>query len=594
MTDTTDTLDPFAHLHDEDYLTRYSTLPLGSEKLLSQNGRCCQSLDGPWHFTLDLFDEGLRQKWFSDTPTPADQWSKPRDYDAGQGQTLAIPCCWTTQRKEWTYFEGGAWYTRILHHVPNALLPRTVLRIGAANYLARIFLNGVFLGQHSGGSTPFCVELSAHLKSGENRLQVQVDNRRSRDRVPMQHFDWFNHGGIYRETMLLHMPAIFIQDAMVQLLPGSNFSRLTVEVKLSDPVDALVKLSIPELGVRHQIAVTQGSAKIELDASPELWSPSNPRLYDVRFEFGADTLTDRVGFREVRAQGQQILLNGSALYLKGICVHEDDLLLGKVSTEADVRQRFADAKALGCNFLRLSHYPHHEHVAKIADELGFLLWEEIPVYWAIHFDNPATLVDACNQLRELVLRDRNRASVIMWGVGNENEDSDARLSFMRTLAETARTTDPTRLVAAACLINRQKFCIEDRLTDHIDVIGINEYFGWYEPDFSGLQRLLASSAPDKPVIISETGADALAGHHGRADEFYTEECQARVYEQQIAILAKAPYICGLTPWLLYDFRSERRQTVFNAGFNRKGLIAEDKRTRKAAFGVLATYYNRAD
>jgi beta-glucuronidase len=161
---------------------------------------------------------------------------------------------------------------------------------------------------------------------------------------------------------------------------------------------------------------------------------------------------------------------------------------------------------------------------------------------------------------------------------------------MRELVRAARAADPTRLVSAACLINRQAFRIEDRLAKHLDVIGLNEYFGWYEPGFEGLRTLLANSSPDRPVLISETGADALAGHHGREDELFTEECQARMYRGQIAIADTADYICGMTPWLLYDFRSERRQTVFNRGFNRKGLIAEDKTTRKLAFEVLAQAY----
>ena len=590
MTSSEPSADPFAHLHDEDYAAATNQPRITADTLTPIAGRPHQALDGPWFFTLDLFDEGLRQKWYGDTPLPAAAWTKPRDYDAGQGATLDTPGCWTAARAEWRYFEGAAWYTRVLQHVQDAQRPRTLLRIGAANYQARLFLNGHFIGTHLGGSTPFCVELTAHLQAGGNRLQIQVDNRRARERVPMQHVDWFNHGGIYREVALLALPTVFIRDASVQLKADCSFSRLAVDVALSDPVDAMVHLAIPELGISHGIPVQAGFGRCELAATPQLWSPASPRLYDVIFRLGGDTVTERIGFREVRASGQRILLNGQPLYLKGICVHEDDLLLGKVSTEQDVRRRFADALALGCNFLRLSHYPHHEHVARIADELGFLLWEEIPVYWAIAFANPATLADASNQLRELVLRDRNRASVILWGVGNENEDSDARLAFMRQLADVARHSDPTRLIGAACLINRQKFCIEDRLIKHIDVVGINEYFGWYEPDFSGLQRLLASSAPDKPVIISETGADAKAGHHGASNEFFTEECQAHIYEQQIAHLAAAPYVCGMTPWLLYDFRSERRQTVFNQGFNRKGLIAEDKTTRKLAFGVLSRYY----
>jgi beta-glucuronidase len=158
------------------------------------------------------------------------------------------------------------------------------------------------------------------------------------------------------------------------------------------------------------------------------------------------------------------------------------------------------------------------------------------------------------------------------------------------LARTARAADPARLVGAACLINREQFRIEDRLTEHLDVIGVNEYFGWYEPDFAGLERLLQGSRPDKPVIISETGADALSGHRGAESELFTEDCQAHIYRRQIELLREAPYVCGMTPWLLYDFRSERRHTVFNRGYNRKGLIAEDKTTRKLAFQVLADHY----
>jgi beta-glucuronidase len=309
-------------------------------------------------------------------------------------------------------------------------------------------------------------------------------------------------------------------------------------------------------------------------------------------QFGADHVVDRVGFRDIRVQGHDILLNGVPIFLRGVCVHEDDEILGKVTNDADIRRRFTHAKELGCNFLRLAHYPHHERVAEIADEVGLLLWAEIPVYWAIDFANPDTYADAENQLLELITRDRNRASVIIWCVGNENADTNARASFMSRLAEAARRADPTRLVSAACLINRSTFTIEDRLASHLDVIGLNEYFGWYEPDFSGLERLLANSHPDRPVVISEVGADALAGHRGGLRELFTEDCQAEIYRRQFDIIAKANWLRGFCPWLLYDFRSARRQTRFQRGFNRKGLIAEDKATKKLAFGVIAERYAR--
>jgi beta-glucuronidase len=216
----------------------------------------------------------------------------------------------------------------------------------------------------------------------------------------------------------------------------------------------------------------------------------------------------------------------------------------------------------------------------------------VPVYWAIAFDHPDTYADAENQLLELIARDINRASIIAWGVGNENADTEARYLFMSRLAAAARAADPSRLIAAACLINRKLFTIEDRLAEHLDLIGINEYFGWYERGFEGLERLLANSRPGKPVVISEVGADALAGHHGPETELFTEEGQAEIFRRQLEIVQTAPYVQGFCPWLLYDYRTERRQTRFQRGWNRKGLIAADKTTRKLAFDVLAEAYGR--
>jgi len=253
--------------------------------------------------------------------------------------------------------------------------------------------------------------------------------------------------------------------------------------------------------------------------------------------------------------------------LRGISVHEDDITLGKATSEEDIRRRFLDAKELGCNYVRLAHYPHSERAAQIADEMGILLWEELPVYWTIAFSNPQTQQDANNQLTELIKRDRNRASVVFWSVGNENADTDDRLSFMVELSNTARKLDPSRLVAAACIMN------QDRLAEHLDVIGLNEYYGWYIKDFDELGTLLADWNPGKPVIISETGAGALAGNHGAKTQLFTEEYMAEVYRKQIGVIKTVDYIRGISPWILYDFRAGRRANRYQRGFNRKGLIA---------------------
>ncbi len=579
------TEDPFAHLHIEDYEHAYREPRATWRAALHMQGRPVISLDGPWHVTPDLFDEGLRQRWYADDDTPISQWAKPRDAEPFDAETIDLPACWTMTRPEWRYFESGMWFARRFDWDGGA--PRLVLRLGAAAYAARVFLNGHFIGSHRGASTPAFFELAPYLVEGPNALLIHVDNQRRPERVPMHHFDWFNHGGLYREIALIPLPAVYIRSLHVDLAQDG----INVELGLSDPVDGRARIDVHGLGA-VEFEVTQGSGKAHLRCTPKLWSPTEPHLYDVVVTCNADRITDRIGLRRIETSGEAILLNGCPLYLRGICVHEEDMTRGRVTTDADIRQMLGDAKSLGCNMLRLAHYPHHERVAEMADELGLMLWEEIPVYWAIAFDNPDTFADAENQLLELITRDRNRASVILWGIGNENADTDARYAFMSRLAHAARAADPTRLIAAACLINREHFRIEDRLIADIDVVGLNEYFGWYEPDMSGLVRLLDNSRPGKPVVVSETGADAVPGHHGSDRQLFTEECQAAIYRQQIAIVSNAPYVCGFIPWLLYDYRTERRQTRYQRGISRKGLIAEDKRTRKQAFGVLAAWYKK--
>lgn len=571
-------------LHDEDYDRPFNTQSLNAETLIFTGGRSGRSLGGDWNFCVDLLDTGLRQKWFAMTPADPGDRIEPWDYDPHAGETVPVPSCWQMLKEKWYFFEGSAWYSRPVTLDPLSEGRRRFLRIGAAQYDCKVFVNGRFLGNHYGGSTPFCLELTEDLVSGENWLMLCVNNSRTRDRVPMRNTDWFNYGGIYREVTLYETPATVIRDLFVRLDGGT----IRISVQADGPADT-ARFEIPELGVATDIPLTEGRGEARIEASPELWSPESPRLYDVTCTAGADRVQDRVGFRSIARRGTEIVLNGRPLFLRGISVHEDDAADGKLTSEADIRRRFAHAKELGCNFLRLAHYPHHERAAEIADEMGFLLWEEIPVYWAVDFENPATLRDATNQLTELIRRDRNRASVAIWSIGNENPDTDARLAFMRSLAETCRAEDPTRLVAAACLVNHRKLKIEDRLADHIDVIGINEYYGWYDENFDELGVIGENSAPDRPVVISETGAD---GDHEAGPEtgLFSLAYQTEVYRKQIATLRALDYVKGMSPWILYDFRVERRQNVFQRGWNRKGLIAADKQTKKPAFDILAAYY----
>jgi len=581
-------------LHDEDYDVPFNTQSLNHEGLIFMGGRTSESLDGDWTFCVDLLDTGLRQKWFSMVPELPENRTEPWDYDPFMGETVPVPSNWAMLKEKWYFFEGSAWYTRALDIAEISDAKRQFLRFGAAGYDCKVFLNGEFLGNHYGASTPFCVELTGKLRPGRNWIMACVNNTRTRDRVPMRNTDWFNYGGLYREVSYFETPKTLIKNFFLFLVPDGSFSRICAEVEISGAQSGDAVLTIPELDIEEKVSLRDGKGSVILSARPQLWSPDNPVLYDVGLALDEDRVSDRVGFRQIERRGTDIVLNGEPLFLRGISVHEDDANTGKVTSETDLRRRFAHAKELGCNYLRLAHYPHHEKAAALADELGFLLWEEIPVYWAIDFANPATYRDAENQLAELIKRDRNRASVIIWSVGNENPDTDARLDFMKRLAETARRLDPTRLTSAACLVNHANNRIEDRLSEHIDVIGLNEYYGWYETDFDDLAAIGRNSDPDRPVVISETGADGVVGEKGPDKGLFSEDYQAEVYRRQIAALRELAYVKGMSPWILYDFRVERRQNIFQNGYNHKGLIAADKKTKKKAFYILAEFYREIE
>ncbi|MDR1251359.1 MAG: hypothetical protein LBK62_04240 [Treponema sp.] len=583
-----------ADIHNAAYEADYREPCLESGGLINTVGRNSESLNGKWNFAADWYDTCRRAAWFRDITANAAGIPQPVDWDWEAWERFTVPACWNMEKTELHYFEGTGVYTRTFRYVPKETGERLILRFEGASYNTCVFVNGIFAGAHDGGSTPFNVDITGVVRT-ENRIVVTVDARRSPLRIPMDNSDWFFYGGIYRDVLLYRLPPVYIKDWFVRLAKdGGIDADLYVSGAEGGEVSGTAGLEIPELGIRTEGPVHKGRASFHITAVAERWSPESPKLYDVLLSLnagsGSDRVQDRIGFREIAVRGAEIFLNGKKIFLKGVCVHEDHLTLGKTTGEDIIRRTIRDLKELNGCYLRLAHYPHDARFAKIADEEGVLLWEEIPVYWAVAFDSPAAYRDAENQLSELILRDRNRASVIIWSVGNENADTGSRLQFMSSLVKKARELDPTRLVSAACLINHEKLVIEDRLANFLDLIGINEYYGWYDPDFSKLPKILANSAPGKPVIICEFGGGARKGQRGTADELWTEDKQKALYEQQIAVIRQCPYIAGMTPWILYDFRCPRRLNRYQEGFNRKGLIDADRTTRKAAFYVMRQFY----
>ncbi len=577
---------------DPNYRQAFEEPLITAESFLDLGGRQCISLDGDWRFQIDPYDWARRRAAMNPQSFEAFGLSDEAalanpsaDLPAGAWLSATVPGCWDAQFPDLHYYEGCAIYVREFERPPAA--SHHFLRVGAANYESTLWLNGAFLGRHEGGFTPFCIDVTGHLQP-RNTLVVVVDSRREKEQVPGLSYDWFNHGGIFRAVDLVGLPASYIRHWFLRLVPASGFRRIRLNFAASAGCGEEATVRISELRIEQHMALDeQGCASVEFDSEPDLWSPERPRLYDVEIALeSGDHVEDRVGFREVRVEGTKFTLNGEPVFLRGISAHEEFPVRARAAREDDARQMLEDARALGCNFVRLAHYPHHENAARLADEMGVLLWEEVPVYWHLAFDMAATLANAKNQLSELILRDRNRPSVIMWSIANETPPSEERLQYLRELAAHVRGMDSTRLVTAALLPFP-----EDPLIPHLDVVGINEYFGWYSGQVEQVEDVLSRLEPaGKPVVISEFGADCVAQMHGDKGTLRTEEFQADLYRRQFESLLRFPFIAGTSPWILYDFQTPLRQNKYQRGYNRKGLIAEDHRTRKLAFDVLREVY----
>lgn len=563
------------------------------------------SLDGEWRTIVDPYENGYydyRRKplrddasYFADADFDRDR-TRLVEYNFNTDRTLHVPGDWNTQRDELYYYEGTVWYRRHFDYAPRPGR-RVFLCFGAANYEAVAGLNGRKIGRHEGGYTPFNFEITDRVRAGRNSLVVKVDNRRRADAVPTLNSDWWNYGGLTRSVRIVETPETFIRDWFVQLAPGDR-TTIAGWVRLDGPEPVQrVTVRIPELKLSVRVETdSTGYGAFAVKARPEYWSPETPKLYDVAIAARTDTIADRIGFRTIETRGTKILLNGREIFCRGVSIHEEMPYgaSGRAFSEEQARILLGWAREMGCNFVRLAHYPHHEAMVRVAEELGLMVWSEIPVYWTIQWDNPATYANAEAQLTEMITRDRNRANVVVWSVANETPHGAARLRFLRGLIDRARALDPTRLVSAAMEKTRlepELLTVRDELAEWVDLISFNQYVGWYDGDWEKCDRVAWTFPYDKPVFISEFGGGAVYGRHGAATERFTEEYMEELYRRSIGMLRRMPGLAGTTPWVLKDFRSPRRQLPgIQDDFNRKGLVS-DQGGRKKAFYVMRAWYD---
>ena len=606
--------------------------------------RTTTSLNGDWNSIVDQLGIGDASPLLYGGIGENKTYNRHQllEYSFKGKETLKVPGDWNSQRESLFWYRDTVWYQKNFDYQAPAG-KRVFLYFGGANFSKDVYVNGQLLARHKGGFTPFNIEVTDYLKAGENGLVVKVDSKSGADEIPTEKNDWMNFGGITRDVMLVETPASFVRNYKLQLKSGSS-DTLEGWVQLDGADGAqTVQLNISEAGIEQRFTTdSQGLARFEFKASLTRWSPDSPKLYKVNWTAGADSISDEIGFRNIETSGEDILLNGEKLFLRGVSMHEESLLRhGRAYNQADADAAVEKLKALNANFVRLAHYPHNEYMVRAAERAGIMVWAEIPVYHNIQFGNPCTLASAKRQYSELIARDQNRAGVILWSLGNETQVSDARNRFFVAMAEHVRGLDNTRPLTAALLgfgamedVGRYlgmklagqenkliglltnpevpQILVDDPLGDIVDVLGYNEYFGWYMSGMltkgmrdqgldvtedqvrdlmlAEMENFSIVTPFGKPLVISEFGAGAKQGMRGGEQDIWTEDYQARVYRQQLRMLANAATWRGLSPWILKDFRTPLRfLPEIQDGWNRKGLVSETGE-KKAAFAVLRDFY----
>lgn len=566
--------------------------------MINAQARKAVSLNGKWNVIIDPTDGGnWRQVWLEHK---AQKKTDFFEYSFEGGPTLKVPGDFNSQKKELTYYESVVWYKKKFSY-KTTIGKRLFIHFGAVNYLAEVYLNGEKIGSHEGGFTPFQFEITGKVKAGDNSLIVKVNNQRMGNGLPGYGYDWFNYGGITRDVDLIETADTYIEDYFIQLRKGS-VNEVLGWMKLNGiKVPQKICVRIPELNISYKsITDKTGAAPVFFSLNCRLWSPESPKLYKVIIESETDTVVDNIGFRTIEVKGNAILLNKKPLFLKAVNIHEENpFKASRAQSVDDARLLLNAAKELGCNLVRLAHYPHSENMVKEAERMGIMVWDELPIYQHIDFANSEVPAKMETMLKEMIRRDRNRAAVIVWSLSNETHAGmAARDRVLQELTLKCKASDSTRLITH--VMNSQgyhnnAFIVADKLYEYSDLIAINEYIGWYVP-WQGEPSDVKWDIkfPNKPVFISEFGGEALYGGKGPVDEaaYWTEEYQEQIYTKQVELFKTIPNLSGVCPWLLFDYKSPgRMHPVYQQGYNRKGLVSE-KGEKKKAWYVVEKFYKR--
>lgn len=581
------------------------------------------SLNGTWKFNPDPYQRCRQQSWWQQEG-PRDRFF-PCFNMAGMWETQ-VPSTWKKEFPQLEWYDGHANYALDFELEEIPADHEAFLCFDGVTYRSEIYLNGMGVGTHEWGYSPFQFRVTEHLNR-HNRLFVLVDNIMQEDRVPGIRCDWNNDGGITGGVRLIFVPRVYIENFRTMTRIEGDEAVITVTAWLEGRDRAVaedVTVAIEELGLETTFRVATGaSASAELripQADIELWCPANPKLYRTTLRTPHETLADDIGYREIRTDGQRILLNGEELRLYGVAVHAEFPDTGRAATQEGIEQMLAKARELGVNFLRCAHYPYADIWARAMDRAGMLWWEEVPVYWLPNVHKEPQLSKALGMMRETIVRDWNRASLIFWSVSNEcagdgtgfcNTLDEGNYPYWVQACAQVRELDPSRLLSSADAGHRRTLSSEwsPDAGDAFDENGDERFLPGHPDDFYGLLDVLGANlyvpSPganpattdrfvemlrpyNKPLMLTEFGSMSTSEPTEMpCDEVGHPEYHAQILREGYEPFHRHPEIVGYVPWALMDVRVPMHWRWYNRGSGTfaYGLTDNDYRN-KAVFSVV--------
>lgn len=578
-------------------------------------------LNGIWNFKID-HGEGLEEKWFK----------KPLE----NPMSMAVPASYNdlVVTRELRNHIGWVWYEREFSVPKYMLNERLVLRFGSATHTAKVYINGKLVVEHKGGFTPFEVEVNDFIETGLNRITVAVNNIVDETTLPMgdysetevegvgkvvrniPNFDFFNYAGLHRPVKIYTTPKTYVSDITVVPDIDGTDGVVDFHIEVTGEVND-IKITVLDEEDNEVANATGEKGQITI-SNAKLWEPLNAYLYTLKVELinngePIDVYELPFGIRTVEVKDEKFLINNKPFYFKGFGKHEDTDIHGRGFNEAANVMDIHLMKWIGANSCRTSHYPYSEDFMRLADREGIVVIDETPAV-GVHLNFSAaqpgkrekretfkeikTFEHHKEVIKELIARDKNHPSVVMWSIANEPaSEEDGSYEYFKPLVELTKKEDPQKR-PVTIVAHMMATPNVDKVAELVDVIALNRYYGWYvnggELDVAkvNLRKELEGwnkRCPGKPIMFTEYGADTVAGLHDVDAVMFTEEYQVEYYEANHEVIDEIPYFIGEQVWNFADFQTS--QGIIRVQGNKKGIFTRDRKPKAVAFYLRERWTN---